>query len=319
MDNNKRANIIKVGRELLAEGLVARTWGNISAREDDDNYLITPSGLDYITMTNDDIVLVNITTGKWTNVNRPSGERAVHKAAYEVFPEVNFVVHTHQTYATAIGLAGFDTLDITPEEKERLGGIGLAEYGMPSSDKLTNAVTGALKAGNHVVLMLHHGVLVCGTDKDDAMERVRLLEKICYRNVCKTAQNDKFTIEQTEYDNIKIVRSDDIRSLADKGRAIISQLDDISQMVGEKIEVTDISSINEALEDTTAVLVKGVGAAIKAEDEDDFEALAVLMQKMAVVKNYTERLSVDITISLDESRMMHDNYVNNYSKQKKQK
>lgn len=43
-------------------------------------------------------------------------------AAYAQFPEVNFVIHTHQGCASALGLAGFDAMDITPEERAALGG-----------------------------------------------------------------------------------------------------------------------------------------------------------------------------------------------------
>ena len=48
MEEQELRNIVvATGPELLCEGLVARTWGNISARVDDTHYLITPSGMDY--------------------------------------------------------------------------------------------------------------------------------------------------------------------------------------------------------------------------------------------------------------------------------
>lgn len=43
----KRELICQTGRTLLEERLVARTWGNVSCRADDDSFYITPSGLDY--------------------------------------------------------------------------------------------------------------------------------------------------------------------------------------------------------------------------------------------------------------------------------
>ena len=39
------------GKKLQQAGLVARTWGNISCRIDENHFVITPSGLDYETMT----------------------------------------------------------------------------------------------------------------------------------------------------------------------------------------------------------------------------------------------------------------------------
>ena len=58
----------------------------------------------------------------WEGARKPSGERGVHAAAYAQLPEVNFVIHTHQGCASALGLAGFDAMDITPEERAALGG-----------------------------------------------------------------------------------------------------------------------------------------------------------------------------------------------------
>ena len=54
-----RGQLVQTGRELLEKGLVARTWGNISCRLDDESFLITPSGLDYMKTTDEDIVIYN--------------------------------------------------------------------------------------------------------------------------------------------------------------------------------------------------------------------------------------------------------------------
>lgn len=305
-NQDKRREIIDTGVELLNEKLVARTWGNISARIDTDNYLITPSGLDYTTMKEEDIVSVNIKTGEYTGINRPSGEKGVHSAAYEVFDDVNFTVHTHQTYATAAALADTESLDITDEEIERLGGIALAEYGLPGTEKITNACKNAMLTGAHTVLMIHHGVLVLGKDKDEAMLRVKLLEEICERNVTRV-------LKTTENYN-EIITSKELVELSLTESEIISQLDDVSQMIGTKIVTVD--SIDEAYKlNDNAVLVKGVGALVKAENKDDLEALKVLMNKMAIVKLYTKAKHVKAEISKEESDFMHYDYITRYSKQ----
>ena len=185
MNNRKeRKLLVETGRELLEKNIVARTWGNTSCRVDDEHCLITPSGLDYMQTTEEDIVLLDLKSGEWEGRRKPSGERGVHIAAYRQFPGVNFVIHTHQNYATAIGLTGIDSLQITEEEKRQLGGLGAAAYGLPGMKKLTDAVNHVLQQGIQTVLMVHHGVLVCGRDKAQAMERVQLLEKICERNIC---------------------------------------------------------------------------------------------------------------------------------------
>ena len=50
-DQALRMCICKTGRELLENRLVARTWGNVSARADDMHYLVTPSGMDSVSYT----------------------------------------------------------------------------------------------------------------------------------------------------------------------------------------------------------------------------------------------------------------------------
>lgn len=347
---NKRREIIDTGIELLEEKLVARTWGNISARIDADNYLITPSGLDYTSMREEDIVSVNIKTGEYTGINRPSGEKGVHSAAYEVFDDVNFVVHTHQTYATAVSLAGFDSLeatagspagsesfetsagspagsesfDITEEEIEKLGGIALAEYGLPGTKEITNACKSALLTGAHTVLMIHHGVLVLGKDKEEAMKRVKLLESICERNVKRVIKDNTLNNyikalntcpeDNSSYRYCEVLTDKTLIALSNSETEIFSQLDDVSQMIGTKIVTVD--SLDKALKlSDNAVLIKGVGALIKAENKDDLEALKVLMNKMAIVKLYTKAKNVKAEISIEESDFMHYDYVTRYSKQ----
>ena len=347
---DKRREIIDTGIGLLEEKLVARTWGNISARIDADNYLITPSGLDYTSMREEDIVSVNIKTGEYTGINRPSGEKGVHSAAYEVFDDVNFVVHTHQTYATAVSLAGFDSLeatagstagselfetsagspagsesfDITEEEIEKLGGIALADYGLPGTKEITNACKSALLTGAHTVLMIHHGVLVLGKDKEEAMKRVKLLESICERNVKRVIKDntlnnylkalDTCPEDNSSYRYCEVLTDKALIALSNSETEIFSQLDDVSQMIGTKIVTVD--SLDKALKlSDNAVLIKGVGALIKAENKDDLEALKVLMNKMAIVKLYTKAKNVKAEISIEESDFMHYDYVNRYSLQ----
>ena len=334
---DKRREIIDTGIGLLEEKLVARTWGNISARIDADNYLITPSGLDYTSMREEDIVSVNIKTGEYTGINRPSGEKGVHSAAYEVFDDVNFVVHTHQTYATAVSLAGFDSLeatagstagsesfDITEEEIEKLGGIALAEYGLPGTKEITNACKSALLTGAHTVLMIHHGVLVLGKDKEEAMKRVKLLESICERNVKRVIKDNTLNNylkalntcpeDNSSYRYCEVLTDKALIALSNSETEIFSQLDDVSQMIGTKIVTVD--SLDKAIKlSDNAVLIKGVGALIKAENKDDLEALKVLMNKMAIVKLYTKAKNVKAEISIEESDFMHYDYVTRYSKQ----
>ena len=64
--------VIKAGHELLKAGLIVRTWGNISCRINDKQFVITPSGMAYDSLTPDDIVLVKIEDCSYESEIKPS-------------------------------------------------------------------------------------------------------------------------------------------------------------------------------------------------------------------------------------------------------
>ena len=118
--------VIRAGKELLESGLIARTWGNISARISPTQCVVSPSGKAYDSLTPDDIVVINIADGKAAdpeNTVKPSSEKGVHAAAYRLRPDVNFVIHTHQDYATDMSILGrqFHIGNVNPMIKKRLG------------------------------------------------------------------------------------------------------------------------------------------------------------------------------------------------------
>ena len=97
-----KETVIRAGHELIAAGLIARTWGNISCRISDTQFVITPSGRAYETLTPEEIVLVNIEDLEYEGEIKPSSEKGIHAACYKLRPEVNFVIHTHQVNASIV-------------------------------------------------------------------------------------------------------------------------------------------------------------------------------------------------------------------------
>ena len=117
-------------------GLVARTWGNISAKFQ-EHIFNHSSGIPYDKLTPDKIVLVSIDDLGYEGELRPSDESGIHADAYRIRPEVNFVIHTHQEYACL--MCATDTpVDNVPEEyKEILGDfVPIGDYGLPATKKL---------------------------------------------------------------------------------------------------------------------------------------------------------------------------------------
>ena len=73
--------VIRAGKELLQAGIIVRTWGNISCRISDTQFVITPSGLAYEDLTPDQIVLVNIADCSYDGDVKPSSEKGIHAEA----------------------------------------------------------------------------------------------------------------------------------------------------------------------------------------------------------------------------------------------
>ena len=119
-DRELKKLVADTGRVLVEKKLVARTWGNISARISDEQFVITPSGKAYESLTPDDIVVVNIKKCTYEGDIKPSSECGIHADVYAARPDVNFVVHTHQTYASVVSILGID-IELTEEEKQFLG------------------------------------------------------------------------------------------------------------------------------------------------------------------------------------------------------
>ena len=91
---------------------VARTWGNVSARISDTQFVITPSGRAYETLTPEEVVVVNIEDCSYEGDIKPSSEKGVHAAAYRHHPTVDFVIHTHQKAATIVSITGMEIRNI---------------------------------------------------------------------------------------------------------------------------------------------------------------------------------------------------------------
>ncbi|MFL5860400.1 MAG: L-ribulose-5-phosphate 4-epimerase AraD [Solirubrobacteraceae bacterium] len=98
-----RSDVLEANLALPAHGLVKLTWGNVSGVDRDRGLMaIKASGVDYETMTADDLVLVDLETGEVVEGERkPSTDTPTHRALYNAFEGIGGIVHTHSTWATA--------------------------------------------------------------------------------------------------------------------------------------------------------------------------------------------------------------------------
>lgn len=315
--------VAEAGRMLLDEGLVARTWGNVSCRTGAAGYVITPSGLGYDRIREEDVVAYDMQSGVSTGRRAPSSEKGVHTRAYERFCEARFVIHTHQTYASALGLAGFEALLARDANQAALGGVALARYGLPGTKELTDHVAAAMEDGAHTVLMAHHGALIVGASRAEAFMRARRLEECC-RAVCKgqpesgesdaPSARDILDALRTEFGCAAQSASPAVLEIARLGMPIRAELDDMAQMIGETLPVAAPERAVAALKDGAAVLVPGIGALVRADSGADAKALLQLVQKACVCRLHTRACNTDARLSGHDAQLMRRSYVESYSK-----
>ncbi|HHW22168.1 MAG TPA: class II aldolase/adducin family protein [Clostridiaceae bacterium] len=174
--------VVLAGRKLVETGLIARTWGNVSCRVSDTHFVITPSGRDYMSLTPDDIVEVSVSDLSYSGNIKPSSEKGIHALVYKTYPEAGFVIHTHQSYASAVSAMVLDSIDITGEFPLLGDRVICADYGLPGTKKLRRGVEKALaRSSGKAVIMKNHGALCFGTDCDEAFRVAHELELSCKR------------------------------------------------------------------------------------------------------------------------------------------
>lgn len=178
-EQEARIQVRDAGLRLLHEGLVARTWGNVALRLDSERYVVTPSGRDYESLTPEDMVIANYQTGAYEGHVKPSSERKVHEEILRTRKDVNAVIHTHQTNASVVAAARREVPPILDDMVQLLGPtVRVADYALPSTQKMVRACVKALK-GRNAALMANHGALCVGPTLDDAFWACVVLEKAC--------------------------------------------------------------------------------------------------------------------------------------------
>jgi len=106
MIDQLKAEVFKANVDLVRHGLVTLTWGNVSGIDRPGRLVvIKPSGVEYESMTADDMVVVDMDGNTVGGYLRPSSDTPTHIELYKAFPSIGGIVHTHSTYATMFAQA----------------------------------------------------------------------------------------------------------------------------------------------------------------------------------------------------------------------
>ncbi|MDD3122356.1 MAG: L-ribulose-5-phosphate 4-epimerase [Candidatus Izemoplasmatales bacterium] len=101
-----KEQVLNANLELVKNGLVIYTWGNVSAIDRKTRLVaIKPSGIAYSILNVDDIVVVNLDGQVVEGILNPSVDLQTHLVLYKKFDKIGGIAHTHSTYATAYAQA----------------------------------------------------------------------------------------------------------------------------------------------------------------------------------------------------------------------
>ncbi|MBR3124503.1 MAG: class II aldolase/adducin family protein [Mogibacterium sp.] len=348
-ETEARKLVIEAGLRLLENKLIARTWGNISARISKNEFIITPSGKAYDRLTPSDLVKVRVSDCSYSGSIKPSSEKGVHAAAYAQRSNTGFIIHTHQYYASAVAA-----------ECRSIRTAPCAAYALPGTTKLKRYVAECIRINpyENTFLMARHGTLILGTDMDEAFARAEALEEKCRGLVearvklnaaeaYNTFDTSKINIKALPF--VKIVSDPYIMKCCEKGRTIGSYIDDFAQIVGPDMQVIDCDewaaervllgystsqtarglvgkvpmtgaldrmggqqpALNSAI-GRNAVLVRGVGAVCAGKTKSDAEAIAMIVSKNCAAACYAKYAK---PLGGIDARLQRYIYLTKYSRQ----
>lgn len=181
---------------LPKNNLVVFTWGNVSGIDRDKGLMvIKPSGVDYDLLKPEDMVVVDLISGKKVEGDyRPSSDTDTHLVLYRAFPNIGGIVHTHSKWAVSFAQAGMGikpmgtthgdyfygeipcTRSMTPKEisgnyELETGNIIVETF----QDKSADDIPG--------VLVHSHGPFTWGTDPMNAVHNSVVLEQVAFMNL----------------------------------------------------------------------------------------------------------------------------------------
>ena len=185
-----KERVFKANLEIVSQGLVIHTWGNVSGRDPGTGFIvIKPSGVSYDSMKPEDMVVLDpegrIVEGKY----KPSTDAPTHLLLYEAFTAVSGIVHTHSAFATSWAQAGrpippFGTTHAdhcygeVPCSRKLTAGEVRKNYEINTGNVILEIVINKDPLEIPSVLVNSHGPFCWGTDPENAVYHAVALEAI---------------------------------------------------------------------------------------------------------------------------------------------
>ena len=181
--------------QLPKHGLITFTWGNVSGIDRAPGLVvIKPSGVAYDVMKADDMVVVDLKTGKVVEGKlKPSSDTPTHIELYKEFPNIGGVVHTHSRWATTFAQAGRGIAPLGTTQGDYFYGeipctrkMTVAEiqgeYEKETGTVIIETFQGKDPDAIPAVLVYSHGPFTWGSDPKDAVHNAVVLEEVAFMN-----------------------------------------------------------------------------------------------------------------------------------------
>mgnify|MGYP001078042606 CR=1 FL=1 len=179
LDDLKR-RVVEVARGLFENKLVVSTFGVVSTRIPDTEYvLITPSGFSKARLDKDNLIVVDLDANLVDGKFRPSVETPMHTHIHKRRQDLGAVIHTHSPMACAFAAADMPIPCVSAEQAFYLGGrVPLVRnYSLPGTTKPTEleSIVRALQNTN-AILLRKHGVVVVGKTPEETLDTAIVVE-----------------------------------------------------------------------------------------------------------------------------------------------
>jgi L-ribulose-5-phosphate 4-epimerase len=181
------------------------TAGNVSARVPGrDLLVIKPSGVSYDELTPDNMVVCDLEGHLVEGEHAPSSDTAAHAYVYKHMPEVNGVVHTHSTYATAWAARGEPIPCVLTMMGDEFGGeIPIGPFALIGDDSIGHGIVSTLSgARSRAVLMQNHGPFTIGPTAKAAVKTAVLCEEVARTVHISRQLGSPLPIPQSDIDSL---------------------------------------------------------------------------------------------------------------------
>ncbi len=208
MYEKEKQAVIDTALKIKEYGLIALAGGNVSMRLPDGDILVTPSGTYYETMRSDDVLRMDVDGNVKEGVLKPSVDTIALLYIYKHMPEVNAIIHTHQVYATAVGLIADRLPAVTTTlSNVTLGEVIVAPYSSPASLNMGIETVENIN-GKRAVILKHHGVVTVGGNLKEAMYAAIYMEDTAKAFLAAKAAGVPAVLTQEQSDHAAAIFKD---------------------------------------------------------------------------------------------------------------